>query len=197
MTVVALDTYLSSQQAPPQDSNSTQHAVEQQHPEKGDKVLSMHDALDLASWGTFQQSHLMLVTGLLFAADAIQVLMLSFLSVVLRVDWGLSSAHAASLVAGVFGGALVGTLILGPAADRLGRRPVFLVSAGMVAIFGMGAAVAPNYGVLLTSVVLKGIGVGGLTIPFDLLAEFAPVQQRGTSLLELEYFWTIGSLYVV
>jgi putative MFS transporter len=42
-----------------------------------------------------------------------------------------------------------------------------------------------------------GFGVGGSTIPFDLLAEFAPSKHRGTFLIYIEYFWTIGSIFVV
>ena len=42
-----------------------------------------------------------------------------------------------------------------------------------------------------------GFGVGGLTVPFDILAEFLPTDGRGTNLLCIEYFWTIGCLYVV
>lgn len=42
-----------------------------------------------------------------------------------------------------------------------------------------------------------GFGVGGLTVPFDILAEFLPTEGRGTNLLCIEYFWTVGCLYVV
>ena len=44
---------------------------------------------------------------------------------------------------------------------------------------------------------LANSGVGGLTVPFDILAEFLPAASRGKNLLLIEYFWTIGTLYVV
>jgi hypothetical protein len=38
--------------------------------------------------------------------------------------------------------------------------------------------------------------VGGITVPFDILAEFLPSEQRGSYLLLIEYFWTLGSMFV-
>jgi hypothetical protein len=37
-----------------------------------------------------------------------------------------------------------------------------------------------------------GFGVGGAVVPFDLLAEFLPNKHRGTFLIYIEGFWTIG-----
>lgn len=36
-----------------------------------------------------------------------------------------------------------------------------------------------------------------LLVPFDTLAEFLPAQKRGTNLLLIEYFWTVGCLLVI
>jgi hypothetical protein len=47
---------------------------------------------------------------------------------------------------------------------------------------------------MLRSVV--GFGVGGVYVPFDLLAEFLPPSHRGRFLIYIEFFWTIGSLMV-
>jgi hypothetical protein len=43
---------------------------------------------------------------------------------------------------------------------------------------------------------LVGFGVGGASVPFDLLAEFLPASNRGSFLVVVEYFWTFGSMYV-
>jgi len=61
----------------------------------------------------------------------------------------------------------------------------------------LATAVAPNYRCLLTALFGVGTGVGGLTVPFDVLAEFLPSENRGTNLLLINYFWTVGVLYVV
>jgi len=67
----------------------------------------------------------------------------------------------------------------------------------VIAVFGLLSAVANNYGTLLAIRVVVGMGIGGLTIPFDTMAEYLPQTQRGTALLSLSYFWTFGILLVV
>jgi MFS family permease len=135
--------------------------------------------------------------GLCFAADAMQVLLLSFLSKVLRLEWNLGDNETAFITSTLFIGAIFGTLTLGPLADRKGRKTVFLLSASIISVFGVLVAFVTNYWSLLASLFMVGWGVGGLTVPFDILAEFLPADARGKNLLVIEYFWTIGVLFVV
>ena len=114
-----------------------------------------------------------------FAADAMEVLLLSFLSIVLQQEWDLSRDKTAFITSTLFAGALIGTSVLGPLADTWGRRPVFLLAATMIAIFGVGTALVNNYEQLLVVMFIIGFGVGGLTVPFDTLAEFLPSEGRG------------------
>jgi len=58
------------------------------------------------------------------------------------------------------------------------------------------AGAAYNYEALLVFRAVVGFGVGSLTIPFDLLAEFLPSTHRGRFLMFIDFFWTLGSLYV-
>ena len=146
--------------------------------------------------GTFQM-YILTAAGLCFAADAMQVLLLSFLSEVLRAEWKLSSDQTASISSVLFAGAMVGTLILGPMADHCGRKPGFLMAASIIAFFGIAVAFSQTYTTLLAMIAMVGVGVGGLTVPFDIFAEFLPAHARGTNLLLIEYFWTIGILLVV
>ena len=41
-----------------------------------------------------------------------------------------------------------------------------------------------------------GLGIGGMAVPFDILAEFMPSHLRGKALMGIEFFWTIGTLFV-
>jgi MFS family permease len=143
------------------------------------------------------QTRILVVAGLCFASDAIQVMLLSFLGIVLQEEWGLSPTSTAFLTSLLFVGALLGTLVLGPLADSVGRRTVFLVSTAAISVFGALMATAASYWALSTVIFLVGTGIGGLTIPFDVLAEVLPASHRGEHLLMIEYFWTLGVLYVV
>jgi len=145
--------------------------------------------------GRFQY-RILLAAGLCFASDSMEVLLLSFLAVVLKYQWQLSDDQTASIVSSSFLGALLGTLVLGPLGDRIGRKPVFLFTAAIIAVFGFATAAANAYPELVLFRFLVGFGVGGLTVPFDTLSEFVPTSHRGTNLLAINYFWTIGTLLV-
>jgi MFS family permease len=59
---------------------------------------------------------------------------------------------------------MMGTLILGPLADSMGRRPIFSLPLSLA--FWFGTALATNYFMLVAMLFMVGIGVGGLlTVP--------------------------------
>lgn len=66
----------------------------------------------------------------------------------------------------------------------------------MIIVGGFVSAFCTYYTTLVIFRAFVGFGVGGITVPFDLLAEFLPNTQRGRYLMYIEYFWTIGSLFV-
>mgnify|MGYP003867354423 CR=1 FL=1 len=140
--------------------------------------ISVDDAIDRLGMGLFQY-RILLAAGLCFAADAMMVLLLSFLSIVLQKEWGLSDDETAFMTSILFAGALVGTSILGPLADKWGRRPVFIIAASIIAVFGVATSMATSHKMVLGLLSIIGFGVGGLTVPFDTLAEFIPAEGRG------------------
>ena len=126
----------------------------------------------------------------------VKVTLLSFVSTCAGSDWDLSDGEVALIASMVFIGVLVGALFWGPFADKYGRRWAFIFGCSIIIVFGFLSGVAPSFGVLLAFRALVGFGVGGSAIPFDLLAEFLPNSHRGRFLIYIEYFWTIGSMFV-
>ncbi|KAL7578258.1 hypothetical protein ACA910_012676 [Epithemia clementina (nom. ined.)] len=162
----------------------------------GEEWITVEQAMERLGAGRFQ-ARILIASGLCFAADAMQVILLSFLTLVLKEEWALSPMKTQYITPCLFAGSMLGTLILGPAADKYGRRPIFLMSATIISIFGFGTALSNNYWLFLFLLFCVGFGLGGLVVPFDLLAEFLPSSGRGKILLSIEYFWTVGCLYVV
>jgi MFS family permease len=72
----------------------------------------------------------------------------------------------------------------------------YRAGALIIIAFGILTGFATNYPTLLAFRVIVGFGLGGATIPFDLLAEFTPHSVRGQFLVNINYFWTIGSMFV-
>mmetsp|Transcript_24391 Transcript_24391/g.44054 ORF Transcript_24391/g.44054 Transcript_24391/m.44054 type:complete len:518 (-) Transcript_24391:34-1587(-) len=156
-------------------------------------IIKVDDAIESIGFGKFQR-RVLWAAGLCFTADATEIMLLSFLSLTLQSEWGLTPRQTANVTACVFAGSLIGTLTLGYLGDHLGRRPIFLLSSAIIALFGVFTAFATGYASLLGIRFMVGFGVGGLTVPFDIFAEFLPTSHRGKHLLVIEYFWTAGSL---
>lgn len=164
--------------------------------EEEEVEISIDDAIDLLGFGRFQYQ-ILCATGLSYAADGMQVILLSFLTPVLKEQWGLSNYQTASISSTLFVGAFFGTIVWGPLADSNGRRPVFLLATAVITIASFGMSLVSNFGGALVTVFGIGFGVGGLTIPFDILAEFLPTNGRGQKMLQINYAWTFGVIYVV
>jgi putative MFS transporter len=173
----------------------TYHKASAEDTNGNEHELSIDDAIERLGMGKFQR-RILWAAGLCFAADSMEILLLSFLTVVLQAEFHLTDTQASTITFSVFAGALLGSLVLGPLGDIIGRRPVFSMAACIISVFGLGTALVNSYHALLLVRFLVGFGVGGLTVPFDTLSEFLPTSHRGVNLLVIEYFWTGGSLLV-
>ncbi|MDI4236495.1 MFS transporter [Bradyrhizobium sp. Arg237L] len=154
------------------------------------------EALERAGTGRFQ-FRLLAILGLVWAADAMQVLATGFSAPSLAAAFGISIALALQTGAAFFLGMMIGAPFFGALADRFGRRRIFLITVSCDAVFGLLATAAPSFPLLLLGRFLTGFAVGG-TLPVDYatMAEFLPSRSRGRWLVALEGFWALGSLAV-
>jgi Sugar (and other) transporter len=124
-----------------------------------------HVSTERLGMGQFQRT-ILWAAGLCFASDAMEILLLTFLAVVLQSQWpNVSDTDVALLTSCVFIGAMIGTLALGPLGDRIGRKPVFTLTAAIICTFGFLTAAVHNFTALLIVRFMVGFGVGGLTVP--------------------------------
>lgn len=159
-----------------------------------DAEEAVAQAVDSAGYGAYQKK-LTALAAVLWMADSMEVSLLSFLYACVGSSFNLSSYEADLLVSIVFAGEMVGAVIAGPVADAIGRRPTSLASAFLVATAGLATAAAPNYWMFVLFRSLVGVGVGAFAVPFDLVAEFLPRQNRGARLSTLNVAWAFGAMY--
>ena len=143
------------------------------------------------------QVHVMIASGLCFMADSMEIVLLSLLSLAVSVEWDLTPYQTSTITSSIFAGEFVGTLVLGRLGDLLGRKPIFILTAGIIAIFGLGTAATQTYHQLCFVRFMVGFGVGGISVPYDSLAELIPnTEQRGQRLVYTSYFWTAANIFV-
>lgn len=158
--------------------------------------ITVDDALSEAGAGRFQR-RLMAIFGLVWAADAMQVVAVGFAAPSIAASFGLdmrTALHSGTLF---FLGMFLGAALFGRLADRVGRRNVLIVTVACDAVFGLASAFSPDFQWLLALRFLTGAAVGG-TLPVDyaMMAEFLPPKNRGRWLVWLEGFWALGTLIV-
>ena len=140
------------------------------------------------------QKRVLALCFLVVAIDGFDTASIGFIAPALRGEWGLSAAALAPLFgAGLFG-LMAGALLLGPMADRFGRKPVLLLSVAFFGLTSLLSAFADNMTTLLVLRFLTGLGLGGaMPTTITLTSEYCP-QPRRASLVTLMFCgFTIGS----
>lgn len=158
--------------------------------------IPVESVLSTAGTGPFQR-RLLGIFGLVWAADAMQVLAVGFTAASIAATFGLSVPQALQTGTLFFLGMLIGAALFGRLADRYGRRRVLLITVACDAVFGLLSVFAPSFAALLALRFLTGVAVGG-TLPVDyaMMAEFLPPRNRGRWLVMLEGFWAVGTIAV-
>ncbi|MFK0166389.1 MFS transporter [Rhizobium sp. NPDC090279] len=156
--------------------------------------ITIEQGIQAAGVGRFQHT-LFVIFGLVWAADAMQVLAIGFSAPSIAASFGVTVPQALQTGTLFFLGMLVGAFVFGRLADRIGRRPVLFAAIILDAVFGVASAFAPDLQWLCVARFLTGLGVGG-TLPVDyaMMAEFLPANRRGRWLVLLEGFWAVGTV---
>uniref|UniRef100_A0A9I9DMB3 Major facilitator superfamily (MFS) profile domain-containing protein n=1 Tax=Cucumis melo TaxID=3656 RepID=A0A9I9DMB3_CUCME len=109
--------------------------------------------------------------------------------------FNLSAVQLGLVVSGSLYGALLGSLLVYPIADFLGRRRELIIAAGLYAIGSLTTAYSPDLGVLLAGRLLYGLGIGLAMHGAPLyIAETCPSKIRGTLVSLKELFIVLGIL---
>ncbi|KHG28803.1 hypothetical protein F383_00413 [Gossypium arboreum] len=109
--------------------------------------------------------------------------------------FNLSAIQLGLVVSGSLYGALLGSLLVYPIADSLGRRRELLIAALLYVLGGVLTAFAPGLSVLLVGRLLYGLGIGLAMHGAPLyIAETCPSQIRGTLISLKELFIVLGIL---
>lgn len=157
-------------------------------------AITYDQAIESVGFGRFQKK-LMVICGLGWAADAMEVLLIAFVLPAVGQEWGLSDTQKGLLGTAVFIGMLIGAWGWGWISDRVGRKTGFISTVAIDSVFGLLSAFSPSFAWLLILRALTGIGVGGtLPVDYSIFAEYLPAKSRGRYLVLLESFWALGTI---
>lgn len=155
---------------------------------------TVDEALTSAGFGKFQYL-VFAYAGLAVFAEAMEIMILSFIGPAVKSEWGVSPSAESLLSTVVFAGNLVGVYLWGLLSDNYGRKKGFLGIAMITSGIGLLSAFSPNYISLVTLRGLVGIGIGSGPVFSAWFLEFVPAAKRGMWMVIFSTFWTLGSIF--
>ena len=113
----------------------------------------------------------------------------------IKKAWSLGATGQEFIVSAVLIGAMLGSGLSGRLADRLGRRTVIIITAGIFVIGSLLAAMAPSVRFLIAARIIIGIAIGMASFCVPLyISEVAPAGKRGALVSLNQLAITIGIL---
>jgi benzoate transport len=141
--------------------------------------MGLRETIDDAPMTRFQWS-VVVVCVLLNMIDGFDVLVMAFTAGSVGAEWGLTGAQTGLLLSAGLVGLALGSLLVAPWADRIGRRPVILgclVVSGVAMLASSVSRDAVQLGLLR---VVTGVGIGGILAGSNVIAsEYASRRWRG------------------
>eukprot|EP00750_Incisomonas_marina_P005326 INCI13908.1.p1 GENE.INCI13908.1~~INCI13908.1.p1 ORF type:complete len:616 (-),score=85.09 INCI13908.1:131-1978(-) len=159
----------------------------------GKPLLTLDEMSERLGFGCFHVE-LLFVVSAIWMADAMEMMLISFVSPPLQCYFDLTDAEKAAITSVVFVGMFFGSTSWGYFQDHVGRKIGYYVSVAWVLVFGLGTAFADNYYLVLFLRFMVGFGVAGSHVAVTIFTEFLPANKRALFIVLVNGFWAIGSI---
>jgi AAHS family 4-hydroxybenzoate transporter-like MFS transporter len=156
-------------------------------------VIDLIDFIDRQPVGGFHLRLLLICAAVLFL-DGFDTQAIGYVAPALAKEWGLSKGALGPVFSAGLFGLMIGALVFGPLADRIGRKKIIVLST---LAFGVGALITALVGdvnALLVIRFLTGLGLGGaMPNAIAMMAEFNPQRRRSTMVMIMFCGFSIGA----
>jgi len=156
-------------------------------------VLDVREFIDQRPVSRYQLLVAVICAAIVFV-DGFDAQAMGYVAPALTAALHIPRSVLGSVIASGLFGMMVGALVSGPVADRVGRKPVLVASA---LVFGVGSlltATAHTVGSLMAFRVLTGLGMGGaMPNAIALTSEYMPRRRRGTAVTTMICGFSLGA----
>jgi AAHS family 4-hydroxybenzoate transporter-like MFS transporter len=143
--------------------------------------------------GGFQVRLLLTCAAVLFL-DGFDTQAIGYVAPALAKEWGLTKAALGPVFSAGLFGLMIGALVFGPLADRIGRKKIIIFST---LAFGLGRLVTAfiqDVNTLLGIRFLTGLGLGGaMPNAVAMTSEYSPHRRRATMVMIMFCGFSVGA----
>src|SRR5881227_1623985 len=155
--------------------------------------VDVAEFIDQQPVGGFQIRLLLTCAAVLFL-DGFDTQAIGYVAPALAKEWGLSKGALGPVFSAGLFGLMIGALLFGPLADRIGRKKIIILST---LAFGIGALVTAfvnDLNTLLAIRFLTGLGLGGaMPNAVAMTSEFNPRRRRATMVMIMFCGFSVGA----
>lgn len=140
--------------------------------------LDIEDFIDNTKFSPFQWL-LLLLCFLVIFMDGYDMAAIAYVAPSLLDEWGLQKAELGPAMSAALFGLAFGSLLSGPLADKIGRKPAVIYSVLLFGGFSLATAWASSIGSLTVLRFITGLGLGAaMPNAITLLSEYCPKRRR-------------------
>jgi AAHS family 4-hydroxybenzoate transporter-like MFS transporter len=150
---------------------------------QGASLVDVADFIDRQPVGGFQIG-LLLTCAAVLVLDGFDTTAIGFVAPPLAKEWGLTKGALGPVFSAGLFGLMIGALVFGPLADRIGRRKIIVFSTLAFGIGALATAFVQDVNSLLAIRFLTGLGLGGaMPNTIAMTSEFSPRRRRATMVM--------------
>src|SRR3954467_12675821 len=159
----------------------------------GTSAVDVAGFIDRQPVGGFQIKLLLTCAAVLFL-DGFDTQAIGYVAPALAKEWGLSKAALGPVFSAGLFGLMIGALLFGPLADRIGRKKIIIFSTLAFGIGTLATAFIGDVNTLLAIRFLTGLGLGGaMPNAIAMTSEFSPHRRRATMVMVMFCGFSIGA----
>ncbi len=126
--------------------------------------------------------------------DGFDVLAIAFAAPGLSAEWQMSAIDIGYLLSSGLIGMVLGSFLLAPMADKVGRRIIILICLGIMTIGMLGSAISQDFNQMALTRLFTGVGIGGMLASLNtIVAEYSPDKWRGLAVSIMQTGYPIGA----
>src|ERR1700737_1037141 len=162
-------------------------------PQGGTSPVDVAAFIEQQPVGRFQIGLLLTCAAVLFL-DGFDTQAIGYVAPALAKEWGLTKGALGPVFSAGLFGLMIGALVFGPLADRIGRKKIIVFSTLAFGIGSLATAFVQDVNSLLAIRFLTGLGLGGAKPnAIAMTSEFNPRRRRATMVMIMFCGFSVGA----